>query len=1036
MIYLKTLSLLIILLAGSIPAASAQSCNFFSDTDGSCKQKCLYPKIGDAATKSCLSDDSSCKTFFLKEPNVCVPQCPKLFKAQAVSGKNYQICVPCIFQDSQGNCYENCPPGLITDLTTQQCLSQSSQCQAFFIKEMQTCASACPPNFTADKTQTPNVCINCKLNGTCPNQSGNTGGNSSGTSSGSSSGNNGSTGGSTPVNSNCTLYLSADMQRCGSQCPPQQIALAQVQGQSYIQCQLCPASTPYVSYDGSTCVSSCSSGQVINMKTLNCIQQAQCTNSVFTDEKNISWCVDRCPPQLQTVSVKNQPYTSCQACPSGQYIDLSSEKCVSSCNILDPSGKICLPDIKHCIGYISADQTKCQTSCSAGQYISQGLIEGQFNCVAKCQDTQYILQRQNDKNQTLNFCVDKCPQLQYPGDNNICTSVTNCSNFLSMDGRSCLTSCPAGQFPQTVPNKKVQVCMPCFQKLSSDGKSCNASCATGELFDVQQKKCIVSSQCTGIQSNGLCLSKCQPGQILQVDSSNNKSCISINNCTNYISSDRQSCVTSCASKEGVLAINNQKVCVICPLGLASDGKTCLTSCQSGQIFDITTKSCVNSANCSGILSANGKRCVAACEFPEVKPSSNATQCAYKCNSGQLYQDGVGCIDPSSCTGYQSANGQFCVSDCSSLRQIVGNSSSTPKTCQKCPDGQYPQIQSDNSIQCVDKDSDPISNIQDQLSGVLNSNGGGSALTPTQKDAVKDLLQSITKDFESSITQAQGNSQVTADQLQSLIQSGVSNLKQSIFSFLKQINPYDASTNIDHSTNKVQDQNQVILGSSTVQIIAEKQKPGFAFKLKYNLKDLIASLSTSLQQDNTQAPTFSSTSNTSSSSSSSTNSVNSSSSGIGIGDATGQTDSTITAMQVTYLATNPNCSSCPTGLTSFDTQTSGRLRNLQSSSGQTFQLTYNVDPSQIQKTICVSYDSNNTMTVNPTSIDTVNNQITCTFSSNSSLYYDSTCQYVSQSLCSTSNSNNSSKGFDVSVSPSSGILLKISAALVIIMMAMY
>ncbi|KAL4464180.1 hypothetical protein ABPG72_008582 [Tetrahymena utriculariae] len=899
---------------------------------------------------------------------------------------------------------------------------------------MQSCVGACPPNFTADKTQTPNVCINCRLNGTCPNGP-NQNGNTNGSTSGNSSGNNGSTNGSTSVNSNCTLYLAADMQRCGSKCPPQQIALAQVQGQSYIQCQLCPNTTPFVSYDGSTCLSSCSTGQVINMKTLNCIQQAQCTNSIFTDQNNVVWCVDRCPPQLQTVSVSNQPYNNCQACPSRQYIDLVTEKCVSSCNILDPSGKICLPDIKHCIGFISVDQTKCQDSCSSGQYISQGLIEGQFNCVAKCQDSLYILQKQNDKNETINFCVNKCPQFQYPGDKNICISVANCSNYLSMDGITCLTSCPAGQFPQAVPNKKIQVCMPCFQKLSSDGKSCSASCATGELFDFQQKKCIVSSQCTGIQSNGLCLSKCQPGQILQVDSSNNKSCISINTCANYISSDRQSCVTSCAAKEGVLTVNNQKVCVICPLGLASDGKTCLTSCQIGQIFDISSKSCINSANCSGILSANGRRCVSACEFPEVKPSSTATQCAYKCNSGQLYQDAVGCIDPSSCTGYKSANGLFCVANCSILRQIVGNSTSTPKTCQKCPDGQYPQIQLDNSIKCVDKDSNPITNIQDQLSGILNSNGG-SALTPTQKDAVKDLLQSITKDFEQSITQAQSNSSVTVDQLQSIVQSGVSNLKSSIFSFLKQVNTYDASTNIDFSTNKVQDQNQIVLGSSTVQIVAEKQKPGFAFKLKFNLKDLIAGSSTSLQQDNTQAPTFSSTS----SNSSSTNSVNSSSSGIGIGDATGQTDSTITAMQVTYLATNPNCSSCPNGLTSIDTQTSGgRLRNLQSISGQTFQLTYSVDPSQIQKTICVSYDASNNMTVNPTSIDTVNNQITCTFTSNTSLYYDSTCQYVSQSLCSSSNSNNnnnSSQGFNSSTYPSQAKMLSISAAIVIIMLAMF
>ncbi|KAL4476479.1 hypothetical protein ABPG74_010212 [Tetrahymena malaccensis] len=1003
---LITLSLLLLFFVGNIEIASASTCNFFLDsTTDECVQKCLYPLVGDTNTKACLPNDGYCKQFYIQEQNVCVNSCPKFYKAQSVSGKSYQLCIPCIFSDAQGNCYEVCPPGLISDLINYKCLSSPQDCKAAYTKDMQICANDCPNNYIVDKTaKNPNICVSCKLYGFCFNS------------------NNQNTNLNNLLSANCQLYVGADMQTCTAKCPPRQIALPQVKTQSYIQCQVCPSSTPYVSYDGTQCLAKCSSGQLIDQKSFNCIQPSQCTTNSYTDDQNNLWCVDKCPSPLQPVTVTNQSYSTCQPCSKGQYINLFDRKCVSSCDMVDETGKICLPNINYCKSCISQSLTKCSYECDPGLFMSQGNFEGQYYCFDKCKPSQFILQKTSSTNKVQSFCVVQCPQYFYPGANNICTPVEKCSNYLSMDGKTCFTSCPAGQLPQTVPNKKIQVCMPCLQMLSSDGKSCNASCAAGELYDIQKKQCIIQSQCNVLQSNGYCLPKCFSGYLLSVDSSNNKSCIPISSCTNYISSSRLSCDTSCGSNEGYIVKNNQKVCIFCPLGLASDKKTCLTSCQSGYIFDTVAQSCVNSTNCSHIVSADGNRCVAACEYPEVKPSSTATQCAYQCSSGQLYQDGVGCIDPSSCTGFQSANGKFCVQSCSSLRQIIGNNSSTPKTCQNCPNGQYPQVQLDKSILCIDKDSDPISSIKNQLSSILTPSSGSSTFTPTQTDTAKTLLKSITSDLESSITQAQSNSSITADKLQQIVQNGVSNLKTSIFNFLKQVQTYDASTNIDHDANKVQDQNQIILGSSTVQIIAEKQKPGYAFKLKFNLKDLIASSSISLQQDSSQAPTFASTQP------STTNSVTSSN--LGIGDATGQTDSNISAMQITYLASNPNCPGCSTGLTTIDIELSGKLRNLQSSSDQTFQLTYNVDPSQIQKTICVSYDSNNSMTINPTSIDTANNQITCTFTGNSSLYYDSTCEYVSKTLCNSSNPNNSSQSFDASTTVISSKLLSLSAALAI------
>ncbi|EAR88198.1 transmembrane protein, putative (macronuclear) [Tetrahymena thermophila SB210] len=1004
--HLRVLSLLLILFAGS-SIVSADTCNYFTDpSDNSCVQKCLYPKVGDVVTQTCFSDDSYCKQFYNQLKNICLPSCPTPFKAQPAPGKNYQLCSPCPYQDSQGNCYQYCPPDLITDTNTNMCLNSPLQCKGVYIRDRQLCTNTCPYLYILDKTAIdPKICVSCKILGNCSSLIN--------TNTNSNSGN----------NTNCALYLGADMQTCAVKCPPKQIALPQVKGQQYTQCQVCPDSTPYVSYDGTQCLARCDSGQVVDSKTLNCIMAQQCTTNLHSDSKQISWCVDKCPLPFSPQPVKGSNYNFCAQCYAGQYINLIDQKCVTTCDIVDATGKICLPSIVYCKGYISKDLTKCSNTCDPGQYVNKGNSDGQFICVDSCKSSQVIWQQQLANNQVQSQCTDACPVYYFAGDKNVCTHVDNCTSYLSIDGKSCLSKCAPGQIPQTVPNKKAQVCTPCFQKVSSDGKSCVADCGAKELYFVDNKQCLDSTQCDGIggiKINGLCLSKCQPGFILQVDSSGNKSCISPSSCSNYISSDRLSCAKSCAVNEGVLTDKNLNFCVICPLGLDSDGKTCLKSCQTDFIYDVTAKSCVYSKNCSKMLSANGKRCVSTCEFPEVKPSSTATQCALSCATGQLYQDGVGCIDPKKCTGFQSANGKFCVQYCNSIGQIIDNTTSTPNTCKNCPDGQFPQVQFDKSILCIDKNQDQVTNIQDQLSNALKTSGGSTSLTPTQTETIKGLFQSITKDLEQQISQAISNS----SQLNSLIQSGVSSLKNSVFSLLKQIPTQDASTNIDQANNQVTDQNQIILGSSTIQIIAEKQKPGFAFKIQFNLKDLIAGSSISLQQDSTQAPTFSSSSSSSSSSS------------LGIGNAKGQTDSTISAMQVAHLANHPYCSNCPTGLTTIDAKTSLRFRNLQSSSGSTFQMTYDVDPSQIQKTICVSYDSNQIMTVNPTSLDTTNNQITCTFTTNSSLYYDSTCEYVSKSLCSSSNSNNnSSSGFDASI-VSSSRLLSASAALVITFLALF
>ncbi|KAL4476480.1 hypothetical protein ABPG74_010213 [Tetrahymena malaccensis] len=182
---------------------------------------------------------------------------------------------------------------------------------------------------------------------------------------------------------------------------------------------------------------------------------------------------------------------------------------------------------------------------------------------------------------------------------------------------------------------------------------------------------------------------------------------------------------------------------------------------------------------------------------------------------------------------------------------------------------------------------------------------------------------------------------------------------------------------------------------------------------------------------------------------STNPLNSQSSNLGIGNYNCQSDLSIQTMHFIYLSTNPYCQglNCISGQAIIDATIvgGGRFRNLQSNPGVTYQLTYNVNPKQIQQTICVSYDSNGLMTINPTNINTSTNQITCTFTNNSSLYYDFTCQYVSSSLCSSSSSpnppspsgdsSNSTSGFQATIYKTSLKVLRFSLILAFIICLM-
>ncbi|KAL4476475.1 hypothetical protein ABPG74_010208 [Tetrahymena malaccensis] len=290
----------LLVIAGFLPLILAEPCRFYTDLNGKCVIRCKYPQIGYSDTKMCLSDESKCTQFYVLTYDVCSSQCPQGFAVKPAQGKKYQYCIPCQFQGENGKCYENCPSTMITDQTTKKCLSSPTQCQAYYLADSFTCQSSCPPNYIADNNSSPKRCVYCYSTGNCNGDNQKPKDNKNDES-------------STNKNLSCTQYLAANMHECLSQCPPQQIALPQVQGQSYIQCQICPSSLPFVSKDGSICVSQCNTREVLLQQ--NCIQISHCKLNVHTDDnKNLS-CIKQCPPSYKSVQVQDQPYSICQ--PSG-----------------------------------------------------------------------------------------------------------------------------------------------------------------------------------------------------------------------------------------------------------------------------------------------------------------------------------------------------------------------------------------------------------------------------------------------------------------------------------------------------------------------------------------------------------------------------------------------------------------------------------------------------------------------------------------------------------------------------------------------
>ncbi|CAL6111672.1 Growth_factor receptor cysteine-rich domain superfamily [Hexamita inflata] len=279
-----------------------------------------------------------------------------------------------------------------------------------------------------------------------------------------------------------------------------------------------------LSADATQCVSSCPKGVGFNEQS-----QCQCSAGKFlTPEKDR--CVDKCESDISDQQKISADGLSCvYSCPARQFISLLGDKCVNVCP-RDSEGLYPLFACRCLTGMVSADGKSCVQQCGVGQYKFFNSTTSVFEC--RCFDNLQVINGQ---------CA--CP------DNKI----------ISLDQKSCVAACDAGQQLQTI--DKVQVCG-CEKFIASNNQSCVESCGATELIDNVNRRC--SKECFYpfmiSMDKKQCVPKCAPGEFDNID--------------------RGQCVNSCPGNQ---LINEYNKC-ICPgeFRVSLAGDQCIKDCGFGE----------------------------------------------------------------------------------------------------------------------------------------------------------------------------------------------------------------------------------------------------------------------------------------------------------------------------------------------------------------------------------------------------------------------------------------------------------------------
>ncbi|KAL4465986.1 hypothetical protein ABPG74_004223 [Tetrahymena malaccensis] len=455
--------------------------------------------------------------------------------------------------------------------------------------------------------------------------------------------------------------------------------------------------------------------------------------------------------QASCIQCQAQTLNICTQCMDGYYLSNSTclpckstcQTCASSTNCQSCFGGAVLNSDSQCVcpnkqywqgsSCVACKNTSCQTcdatdsnkclTCPTGTYFIND------NCVVVC-PIQFF---PNDSTQNCESCISNCQKCSNNSSCDICMPNT----YLQIDGKSCLSNCPAGQQQNsnkgqcikcTDPNclqcqSDINQCTKCQNPYNLQGFVCQVNCDSSyqpvnnvcQLCSSLFPNCSLCSslKCTACLNNyylqnGNCYNPCPQGYYGDSTSTPPQctnclpicqSCSSLNSCSSCnggaILNNSNQCVcpnqqywngsncivcsnTSCQTCDS----SNSNLCLTCPNGTYLYNNTCVLSCPPKTFQNSTNQKCDPCLNKCEKCSNNST-----CDICEqnLYLSVDQKQCLTNCPLGQQQNQNtwqcISCTDP---------NCQVCQQDPSQCSKCGNNQNLQGQICQpNCNTSYYP-----------------------------------------------------------------------------------------------------------------------------------------------------------------------------------------------------------------------------------------------------------------------------------------------------------------------------------------------------------
>jgi proprotein convertase subtilisin/kexin type 5 len=474
-------------------------------------------------------------------------------------------------------------------------------------------------------------------------------------------------------------------------------------------CTACNTAYGYVSAYAvnNSCVNFCPDGQYINYTAFTC---SLCSTACLT-------CITKA--------------TKCLSCGTslGGQLYLNGTTCIFNCPTATyPNSTLfaCRPcDVScaTCNGPSSSNCLTCATVVSGGTTTIYYLAIGASGCATTCPDGQF-------KNSAIpNYC-QQCSSLCVlcQGSANICTS---CPTGFYLSGNTCLSTCNAGTYADTMMLQCVtcnSACSTCFGAGTSSCSTCKTDTNTGFVYylSLGTTKCVTlcpTGQITG--SNNLCVACAPQCATCSLITTNCTKCLTISGVT-AVYLQNSNCVQTCmtgtcpqTAASGNLCLSCDPSCSSCLGPLSTSCTACTTYLAIVYYKDPANPTCSTSCP-SGYfgVSANNtcSQCQAGCSSCQI----NSTYCQGCQNVGSIPYYLINNLCLNVCPNDYYPNGNLCSACHIQCATCTGPSTSQCSSCnnatvggvftqyylairtsicsQFCPQGQYIDAGFPNSCQ--------------------------------------------------------------------------------------------------------------------------------------------------------------------------------------------------------------------------------------------------------------------------------------------------------------------------------------------------